>query len=157
MTTGFTVIILSLVGIIAFIQGVKTMIQVCSEKVDDRVELILAAATCWSEYYGADILITLVDLALFTVFAGSLIGVLAGSAGTGVDFSDTILQAIVAVPWSGWRWVFPWQRWGSAAGQRCGLGGNDPRLFEYSRLWEPPVRALGIHRWCGWEPDPAHS
>lgn len=98
LVAAFTVSILNLVGIIAAIPGVQTMIKFRSEELEDRVEPILAAAISRQRYYGANIFVALLGPALYMIIAGVIIAALAGSADIGVDFSDTVLQALVTIP-----------------------------------------------------------
>src|SRR5699024_190727 len=68
------------------------------EELEDRVEPILAAAISRQRYYGANIFVALLGPALYMIIAGVIIAALAGSADIGVDFSDTVLQALVTIP-----------------------------------------------------------
>lgn len=97
LVQAFIATILSLVGILASISGVQTMLKVRSEEIDDRVEPIIATATCRPRYYLSNVIIALGAPALYVIIAGTLIAWRASTANLGVDFSDVLLQALVVV------------------------------------------------------------
>ncbi|MCO5293449.1 MAG: ABC transporter permease [Homoserinimonas sp.] len=98
LTSVFLLTILGLVGIIAAVPGVQTMIKVRSEEMEDRVEPLLAQAVSRPKYYAPNVLLALLMPAIYVLIAGLLIAALASSADIGVDFGDTFLQAVATVP-----------------------------------------------------------
>lgn len=98
LTSAFLVTILSLVGIIAAIPGVQTMLKVRSEELGDRVEPLLAGAVGRARYFGANVVLALVMPAIYVLLAGLVIAALASNAGIGVSFADTLRQAAATVP-----------------------------------------------------------
>ncbi|WP_255572690.1 ABC transporter permease [Leucobacter tenebrionis] len=98
LISAFLVTILSLVGILAAIPGVQTMLKVRGEEMEDRVEPLLAGAVARSRYYGGNVLIALLAPAAYVLIAGVVIASLASSADIGVRFGDALLQALVTIP-----------------------------------------------------------
>lgn len=98
LISAFVVTILSLVGIIASIPGVQTMLKVRSEERADRVEPIIATAVSRPKYYLSNVVIALLAPAVYVLIAGCMIAWLASSADIGVTFGDTVLQAAATVP-----------------------------------------------------------
>jgi len=94
----FLVTVLSLVGIIATVPGVQTVLKVRAEEMDDRVELIIAAGTRRSRYYGSNILVAFAAPTLYVLIAGAIVAALASSADIGVDYPGAFLQAVATVP-----------------------------------------------------------
>ncbi|GAA3773511.1 exporter of polyketide antibiotics [Microbacterium kribbense] len=94
----FVVTVLSLVGIIAAVPGVQTMLKVRSEELADRVEPVIAAGGARTRYYAAHVVVALAAPAGYILIAGTLIATLAASADIGVGFGDVLLQALVTVP-----------------------------------------------------------
>lgn len=98
LVSAFLVTILSLVGILASIPGVQTMLKVRTEELEDRVEPLIATATARPRYYLSNVLIALAAPALYMLVAGVLIGWLAATADIGVSFGDVLLQATATTP-----------------------------------------------------------
>ncbi|WP_329612333.1 ABC transporter permease [Streptomyces brevispora] len=98
LVASFLVTILSLVGIIAAISGVQTMLKVRSEELEDRVEPVMAAAVRRPSYLGAHILVALAGPTAGVLVAGLVTALIAGTAGIGVGIGDVLLQAVVTVP-----------------------------------------------------------
>jgi ABC-2 type transport system permease protein len=98
LTSAFLVTILSLVGIIAAVPGVQTMLKVRSEEMDDRVEPLLAGAIRRPRFYSSNVVLALALPAIYVLIAGLLIATLASSANIGVSFGDVILQAVATIP-----------------------------------------------------------
>lgn len=94
----FLVTVLSLVGIIAAVPGIQTMLKVRTEEMEERVEPIIATKVKRQRYYGANVVVALGAPALYLLVAGTLIALLASSGNIGVRFSDAFLQAIATVP-----------------------------------------------------------
>lgn len=94
----FLVTILSMVGIIASIFGVQTMIRVRSEEMEDRVEPIMATATARPRYFGSNVVLAFVGSAIFVLIAGTIISWQASTSDLGVSFSDGFTQAAVIIP-----------------------------------------------------------
>lgn len=94
----FLVTILSLIGIIAAVGGVQTMLKVRSEEMEDRVEPLIATAVRRPAYYGANILIALAGPTLGLLVGGTVIALMAGTADIGVSVGDVLLQTIATVP-----------------------------------------------------------
>jgi len=94
----FVTTILSLVGIIAAIPGVQTMVKVRGEETEDRLEPILATAVSRPRYYASNVLVALATPALCVLIAGALIAAVASGSGIGIDPGQVFLQAIVTVP-----------------------------------------------------------
>ncbi|MGW8566679.1 ABC transporter permease [Isoptericola sp. NPDC055881] len=98
LLTSFVVTILSMIGIIAAIPGVQVMLKVRSEEMEDRVEPVMAGAIARPRYYGSNVLLALGTSTLYVLVAGLLVAWLASSADIGIDFGDTLLQAVATVP-----------------------------------------------------------
>lgn len=98
LTSAFLVTILSLVGIIASVPGVQTMLKVRSEELEDRVEPILAGTVRRSRYFAANVLVALAAPAVYVLVAGLIVALLASSTDIGVHFGDAFLQAVATVP-----------------------------------------------------------
>lgn len=98
LISAFVVTILSLVGILAAIPGVQTMLKVRTEELEDRVEPLMACAIARSRYYGSNVLIAFLAPAVYVLIAGIVIATLASNADIGVNFGDTMLQAITTIP-----------------------------------------------------------
>lgn len=98
LISAFLVTILSLVGILASIPGVQTMVKVRSEELEDRVEPLMAGAIARPRYYGSNVLIAFLAPAVYVLIAGNVIAALASHAGIGVNFGDVTLQAVATIP-----------------------------------------------------------
>ena len=98
LTSAFLVMLLSLVGIIAAIPGVQTMVKVRTEEMEDRVEPIMAASVPRSKFYLGHVVIALAAPAAFVSIAGLLIGTLASNSDIDVAFRDVLLQAVATIP-----------------------------------------------------------
>ncbi len=98
LISAFVVTILSLVGILASIPGVQTMLRVRSEEMADRLEPIIATAVARPRYFAANVATALTASTAYVLLAGTLIAALASRADIGVSFSDTLLQAGATVP-----------------------------------------------------------
>lgn len=98
LTGAFLVTILSLVGIIAAISGVQLMLRLHSEEIEDRVEIVLAGAVRRSRLYASTVALALVMPAMYVLISGTLIGAIASSGDVGVDFGDTLKQAVATIP-----------------------------------------------------------
>ncbi|HNV11458.1 MAG TPA: hypothetical protein PKN27_09010 [Propionibacteriaceae bacterium] len=94
----FLVMVLSLVGILAAIPGVQTMLKVRSEELEDRVEPLIATALSRPRYYASHVVVALVSSTFFVLVAGTVIAILTSTADMGVGFGDVLLQAVVTVP-----------------------------------------------------------
>lgn len=94
----FVVTVLSLVGIIASVSGVLTMLRVRSEELENRLEPVIAAGATRSRYYASNVVVALLTPAWCLLIAGTLIAALASTADIGVNFGDVLLQAVVTVP-----------------------------------------------------------
>ncbi len=82
----FLVTILSLLGIIAAVPGVQTMLKVRTEEMDDRVEPLLAAAVARPRYYASNVVLALLESAVYLLIAGTVIAVLVSGADLGLSF-----------------------------------------------------------------------
>ncbi|MWB96953.1 ABC transporter permease [Agromyces seonyuensis] len=98
LVSAFLVTILSLVGILASIPGVQTMLKVRTEELEDRVEPLIATATARARYFASNVVIALAAPAVYVLIAGLLIAALTASADIGVEFGDAFLQAVATVP-----------------------------------------------------------
>lgn len=98
LVTAFLRTILSLLGIIAAVSGVQTMLKVRTEEMQDRVEPVLAGSVSRPRYYGANILLALLAPAVYVLLAGALVALLASTAGIGVTYGDVLVQAVATVP-----------------------------------------------------------
>ncbi len=98
LTRSFIKTILSLVGIIAAVAGVQTMLRMRSEELEDRVEPLLATPLSRVRYFAANTVLALVLPALLTLVSGTIIAAIAAGADTGVSFSEALLQAVLTVP-----------------------------------------------------------
>lgn len=98
LVSAFLVTILSMVGILASIFGVQTMLKIRFEELEDRLEPVIATAIARSRYYASNVIIALAGPAIFMLIAGTLIAALASSADIGVQFGDALVQAVVTIP-----------------------------------------------------------
>lgn len=98
LVSAFLVTILSLVGIIAAIPGVLTMLKVRTEEMDDRVEPLLATTLRRPRYFAANVILALTGPALYVMLAGSIVALLVSNADLGLNFNDAVLQAMATVP-----------------------------------------------------------
>ena len=94
----FAVTIFSLVGIIASIPGVQTMVKVYTEEIEDRVEPLMATAISRPRYYTSNIVVAFIAPAIYVLIAGALIAMLASAADIGLAFEDLWFQAVATVP-----------------------------------------------------------
>lgn len=94
----FLVTILSMIGIIAAVPGVQTMLKVRAEEMDDRVEPLLAAAVARPRYYASNVALALLESAVYLLIAGTVIALLASSADLGLSFGQVIVQVLAVVP-----------------------------------------------------------
>ena len=94
----FVVTVLSLVGIIASVSGVQTMLRVRSEELEDRLEPVIAAGATRSRYFASNVLVAMLIPACCLLLAGTLIAALASAANIGVGFGDVLVQAVATVP-----------------------------------------------------------
>ncbi|MEZ5160631.1 MAG: hypothetical protein R2709_07720 [Marmoricola sp.] len=98
LVSAFLVTLLSLVGILAAIPGVQTLVKVRSEEMADRVEPIMATSSSRPRYYASHTILALLAPSLYLLIAGTLIASLASSADIGVRFGDALLQAVATIP-----------------------------------------------------------
>lgn len=98
LVSAFLVTILSLVGIIASVPGVQTMLKVRTEELEDRVEPLVATAVRRSRYLGSNALVALAGPTVYVLIAGAVVGGLASGADLGVSFGDAFWQAVCTVP-----------------------------------------------------------
>lgn len=94
----FLVTILSMVGIIAAVPGVQTMVKMRTEEMEDRVEPIIATATTRYGYYTSNISAAIGSSSMFMLIAGTIIALFASNADIGVSLDDALLQAVATVP-----------------------------------------------------------
>lgn len=94
----FLVTILSMIGIIAAVPGVQTMLKVRLEEMDDRVEPILATAVARPRYYASNVALALLESAIYLLIAGTVIAVLVVVAGLGLSFGQVLVQTLAVVP-----------------------------------------------------------
>jgi ABC-2 type transport system permease protein len=94
----FLLTILSLVGIIATIPGVQTMVRVRTEETEDRLEPIIATDVQRPRYYAANVLLAFLAPAVYMLIAGAIAAALASGAGIGIDFGTAFLQAVAVIP-----------------------------------------------------------
>jgi ABC-2 type transport system permease protein len=92
------VTILSMIGIIAAVPGVQTMLKVRLEEMDDRVEPLLAAAVARPRYFASNVALALLESAVYLMIAGTLIAVLVSGADLGLTFGQVIMQTVAVVP-----------------------------------------------------------
>jgi ABC-2 type transport system permease protein len=98
LVSAFTVTILSLVGIIAAIPGVQTMLKIHAEELEDRVEPLMATAVSRARYYAANVILAFAAPAVYVLIAGLVIALLASGANIGISFGNAMLQAMATVP-----------------------------------------------------------
>ncbi|TDW28750.1 ABC transporter permease [Cryobacterium psychrophilum] len=94
----FLVTILSLVGIIATIPGVQSVLKARAEEMDDRVEPVIAAGIRRSRYFGSNVLVAFAAPTAYVLIAGAIIAALASNADIGIDYGSAFLQALATVP-----------------------------------------------------------
>lgn len=94
----FLVTILSLIGIIAAVPGVQTMLKVRLEELDDRVEPVIATAVTRPRYYASNVVLALLESTVYLLIAGSLIALLVSQADLGLTFGEVFVQALAVVP-----------------------------------------------------------
>jgi ABC-2 type transport system permease protein len=90
--------ILSLLGIIAAVPGVQTMLKVRTEEMDDRVEPLLATAVSRPRYFASNVALALIESAAFLLLAGTVIALLVSGSDLGLSFGDVLVQAVAVVP-----------------------------------------------------------
>lgn len=98
LITVFVDTVLSLVGILAAIPGVQTMLKVRAEELEDRVEPIVATGATRTGYFASNVIVAFLAPALCLLIAGVLIATLASTANIGISFDEAILQAVVTIP-----------------------------------------------------------
>jgi ABC-2 type transport system permease protein len=98
LVASFLVTILSLVGIIAAVAGVQTMLKVRAEELDDRVEPVLAGSVRRQRFYGAHVIVALAGPAIGVMVAGAVVAAIAAAGDVGVSFGGALLQAVATVP-----------------------------------------------------------
>lgn len=98
LITAFLVTVLSLIGIIAAVPGVQTMLRVRTEELSDRVEPIIATATPRRKYFGSNVLLALGAPAVLVLIAGLVVSVLAATAHIGITWTGAIGQAVATIP-----------------------------------------------------------
>ncbi|MFZ1382084.1 MAG: hypothetical protein WAS54_04755 [Scrofimicrobium sp.] len=98
LVSSFIVTILSMVGIIAAVPGVQTMLKVRSEELEDRVEPILSTPTSRFRYYGSNVLLALTESVVYVLVAGVIMAAVAANSDIGVSFWDVFIQAAATVP-----------------------------------------------------------
>ncbi len=98
LLNAYLVMILSMVGIVAAIPGVQTMLRVRTEEMDDRLEPIIATARSRSRYYAGNVIFSFGASGAGLLLAGTLIALLASGADIGISFGDALLQAVATVP-----------------------------------------------------------
>jgi ABC-2 type transport system permease protein len=94
----FLVTILSMIGIIAAVPGVQTMLKVRAEEMDDRVEPLMAAAVARPRYFASNVLLALLQSASYLMIAGTVIAVLVSGADLGLSFGQVLVQTLAVVP-----------------------------------------------------------
>lgn len=94
----FLVTVFSLLGIIAAVPGVQTMLKVRSEELADRVEPVLARPISRWRYLAPNAILALCAPALYLLLAGALVAWRVDSADLSLDFADVALQSAVTVP-----------------------------------------------------------
>lgn len=98
LVSAFLVTILSMIGIIAAIPGVQSMLKVRSEEMEDRVEPVMATAVTRRRYFASNVGFALGASTIYVLVAGTIVAALASGADIGVTFSDVFLQALATVP-----------------------------------------------------------
>ncbi|MCL2423213.1 MAG: ABC transporter permease [Micrococcales bacterium] len=98
IVSAFLVTVLSLLGIIASVPGVQTMLKVRTEETEDRVEPLIATATTRIGYYAANTALALAGPTVYVLVAGTVVATLASRADLGVTFGEVVLQALATVP-----------------------------------------------------------
>lgn len=98
LINAFIVMILSLVGIIASISGVQTVLRLRSEELDDRVEPVIAAGARREALMASYVGIALGATSIYVLIAATIIGLFANSANVGVSFGDVFLQGVATLP-----------------------------------------------------------
>lgn len=98
LLSGFIIMILSLVAILAAVPGVQILVKVHTEESENRLEPVLAGAVSRPRYYAANVVLALVVSAVSLLIAGLIIAALAAGADIGVGFSDTVLQTLAIIP-----------------------------------------------------------
>jgi ABC-2 type transport system permease protein len=98
LTAAFVVTILSLVGILASVAGVQTMLKVRAEELADRVEPVIAAGAGRARYYGSNVGWALLAPTAYLLLAGVVVAAIAASADIGIAFDDAALQSAATVP-----------------------------------------------------------
>lgn len=98
LISSFVVTILAMIGIVAAIPGVQTMLKVRNEELDDRVEPVVATAVTRPRYYVANVLVAAGTPALYLLVAGLVVATLASRADIGVTVGDVLRQAVATIP-----------------------------------------------------------
>jgi ABC-2 type transport system permease protein len=95
---GFIVTILNLAGIIAAVFGVQIVLRIYAEETGYRVEPVLAGSLTRAKYLASNALIAFVAPAIAVTIAGTVIGLIAATAGKGISAADVIGQAVASIP-----------------------------------------------------------
>jgi ABC-2 type transport system permease protein len=95
---GFIVTILNLAGIIAAVFGVQIALRIYAEETDYRVEPVLAGSLSRAKYLASNALIAFTAPAIAITVAGTVIGLIAATAGKGISVTDVIGQAVASIP-----------------------------------------------------------
>jgi ABC-2 type transport system permease protein len=92
------VTILSLIGIVAAVPGVQTMLKVRFEEMSDRVEPLLATAVARPRYYASNVALALLESTVYLLIASTIMGLLIADSDLGLTFDQVLVQAIAVIP-----------------------------------------------------------
>ncbi|MDL9937834.1 ABC transporter permease [Gordonia sp. ABSL1-1] len=98
LIAAFVTTILCLIGIIASVPGVQTIIRIRAEELDDRLEPVLASSVSRWRYLADNVAIAFLAAAAYVLIAGVVIGVFAATADIGIGVGDAVMQAVVTIP-----------------------------------------------------------
>lgn len=94
----FLVTIMSMIGILASIPGVQTMMKMRTEEAEGRLELLATSGATRPRYFAGNALLALAAPSVYMMIGGTLVAGFAASADIGVGFRDAVLQAAATVP-----------------------------------------------------------
>ena len=97
-TYGFLATVLGLIGIIASVPGVQTMLRMRSEEVLGRSEPFLAEPVSRPAYFAANLVAALAVSAVSLMISGTLVAAIASQEAVGAHFGTVLLQALTTVP-----------------------------------------------------------
>lgn len=98
VTGAFLSTVLGLIGIIASVSGVQTMLRMRSEEMQGRSEPVLAEPISRPRYFAANLAVAFATSGFALLIAGVLVAAIASNGTLEVTFGKVLLQAVVTIP-----------------------------------------------------------